>query len=76
MLERFEADWGNLERRLSIVPGKSALSELNRRLQQQLGVSIPPPQIISHLRSDEISEALRVILVDLDTFAGSGPTDH
>jgi len=76
MLERFEADWGNLERRLSIVPGKSALSELNRRLRQQLGVSITPPQIISHLRSDEISEALRVILVDLDTFAGSGPTDH
>jgi energy-coupling factor transporter ATP-binding protein EcfA2 len=65
--------WGDLSRRLMIVPGKQVLSAFNAKLQARETISITPPQIIRHMRAEEVGEDLAKILRGLEIFAsGSG----
>jgi hypothetical protein len=64
-----DCDWGILERRMIIVPGKQLLAALNSRLQQNLGISITPAQIIRHISRESVPTDLTDVLADLDEFA-------
>lgn len=69
--DAFEPVWADLPRRLRIVPGKQALSELNALLGREFAVSITAAQVISHLRPDHLPDDLRAVLADLDRFAST-----
>jgi hypothetical protein len=64
-----DREWQDASRRLLIAPGKQVLSAINKRLQDKFAVSVTSTQIIRNLRSDEIPEDLRKILLDLNNFA-------
>ncbi len=64
-----DRDWGTLEGRMAVVPGKQLLAMLNSRLQQNLGISITPTQIIRHISRETIPSDLTDVLSDLDEFA-------
>lgn len=67
----FDAHWDDEIARLRIAPGKATLSALNGRLEKDYGISITGAQIISHLRSTDLSPELQAILADLNSFARS-----
>jgi hypothetical protein len=64
-----DLQWGDLARRLRIVPGKLVLSAFNTRLQALEKVSVTPAQIIRHMRVEEVCEDLVETLRGLETFA-------
>lgn len=64
-----EGRWKTLSGRLMIIPGKTAMTAINRKLTEQFGVSITSAQIIAQMRITEISQDLREILVALETFS-------
>lgn len=69
----FEAAWRNPERRLALVPGKKALSALNRILQREARVSISAAQIIERMKKRSIPEDLRQTLETIDRFVSGSP---
>ncbi|MCK4599818.1 AAA family ATPase [Candidatus Bipolaricaulota bacterium] len=68
-LEEFDEEWGDEARRIEMIPGKDALSMLNRSLQPKYGVSITPTAIIDSMHSDEIPDSVRELMLKLSEFS-------
>lgn len=68
-LKKFEADWGDIGKRLKLVPGKQVLSALNKSLHDLYKVSITSTQIINHMTLTDIPNDLMSILSDFNTMA-------
>lgn len=68
LLEEFEEVWGNLGRRLEIVPGKDILSNLNKYLQDRYKVTLSAAAIISAMRPEEVPDEIRNLIEKLDNF--------
>jgi predicted ATP-dependent endonuclease of OLD family len=69
----FEDMWKDLERRLTIVPGKEVLSKLRNLIQSDYGVSLTDARIIDAMHRDEIPFDLQILLSKLDEFRESAP---
>ena len=69
LLASFDRDWGDLCRRLEIVPGKEILSRLNSFLQATYDVTVTPALIIDSMTPQEIPDEMRGIVLDLQAFA-------
>ena len=70
-LQWFETKWSCLDTRAHLVPGKSALSTLNRRLQERHGINLTHTMIVNAMAARDIPQDLREILEAFDQFAGS-----
>jgi hypothetical protein len=68
-LKEFGECWQTFESRMSVIPGKEALSSLNQRLQQECKISITPTGIIDAMKPDEVPTEMRSLIVGIDLFA-------
>lgn len=68
LLEDFDNIWSCLSSRLKIVPGKDILSQLNNYLQEKCSVTLSPGVIIAEMTIDEVSQDIRALIGQLDSF--------
>lgn len=68
-LNEFNASWPDFESRLSLVPGKDAMSYLNQHFQSEYSIAITPSAVIDAMRTDEIPDEIRQLIGILDRFA-------
>lgn len=64
-----DKEWIDRDARLSLIPGKDALSELNQKIQDELGVNITPAGIVEAMTLDEIPAAMKALIDTLEDFA-------
>ena len=69
MLSEFDDKWKVPESRWSMIPGKNALSFINRCLQEDYSVSVTPTGIIGAMHVDEIPAEMRGLVESLGEFA-------
>ncbi|MDD1516295.1 MULTISPECIES: ATP-dependent nuclease [Bradyrhizobium] len=69
ILDEFEAIWNSPGSRLTIIPGKDALSAVNAYLQGKYGINITATAIVDAMTSDEIPEGMKILIADLSAFA-------
>ena len=72
LLEEFEQIWGDLSKRLKVVPGKEILSQLNKHLQGRYKVTLTPASIIKAMLADEIPEEIVELIRKLEDFRLQG----
>ena len=70
-LNDFEQDWSDTPSRLSIIPGKNALSAINQNLQNQYGVNVTNTAIIDAMLIDEIPHEMNELISSLSSFVVS-----
>lgn len=70
-LHEFEETWSNHGSRIAMIPGKDAFSDLNRRLNDSLKVSITPTLVIDVMKKDEIPADIRKLVEEIANFASS-----
>jgi len=70
-LKCFHQRWGIDGQYLGMIPGKEALSHLNRNLQNEMGVSITPTSIIDAMPLCDVPEEMRVLISMIAKFAES-----
>jgi len=63
---RFERIWGYCKFRIAMVPGKLALSSLNRHVRRKYGVNISASYIIGHTARNEVATDLINLLRELE----------
>jgi hypothetical protein len=68
-LREFGQIWQTFAARMSIVPGKDALSAINQQLQQIHGVSLTPTAIIDAMKLDEVPTEIQGLIQSIDQFA-------
>lgn len=74
-LEAFEVAWATEGARLSAIPGKEALSVLNRAFQELYGITVTPTSIIDAMRAEEVPREMISLLELLTEFVGTRPND-
>lgn len=72
-LKEFGQLWTDGHSQLRIIPGKDAMSTINRSLQERYGVSVTPTAIIDAMRTDEIPKEMRDLIDSLSIFASTRP---
>jgi hypothetical protein len=68
ILREFEDRWSDFQSRMEMVPGKSVLSELNKRLQERYAIALTPAFIIRHFRPEEIPGEMLSLVQSIDEF--------
>lgn len=68
ILKDFEKNWSDLDQRFKMIPGKDFISTLNIFLQEKYSVSVTHGNIINYLQRSTISEELKILIDDIDTF--------
>ena len=68
-LAEFESRWKEEDIRLSVVPGKDAISRLNGHLQHQYGITVTLTGIIDAMTIDEVPNEVKSLIASLDSFA-------
>jgi hypothetical protein len=63
-LNEFEKRWGGAGAPLELVPGKEALTAINKHAQETDGVSVTPTAIIDAMQLNEVPQEM-VELIDL-----------
>lgn len=67
-IEEFEELWKDESKRWPLLPGKEALAFINRKLQEEYGVSITPTAVIEAMEAGEVPEGVRAVLREIHTF--------
>jgi len=70
-IQEIDKQWKDLNYRINMVPGKDAISSINKKLQDSYGISITYPLLVKHMRAAEVPEELRNILESFNNFANS-----
>lgn len=70
-IEAFEKEWVADDGVFGLVPGKSALSAINKELQENCSINITPSVVISAMREEEIPAEMQSLIADLNVFARS-----
>jgi hypothetical protein len=71
-LKEFEHEWKNPPACLDLVPGKEALSAINRHLQGKYEISVTPTGIIDAMGREEIPEEMKRLVDTLEIFGNLG----
>ncbi len=71
-LRELEQNWSNTISKLSIIPGKNALSAINQKLQNQYSVNVTSTAIIDAMLIEEIPHEMKGLIESLSNFI----TDH
>ena len=69
LMEEYDHCWGDIEKRLRMVPGKETLGALNAYLQDTCGITISPTLIVDSFNSDEIDEEMTGLIALIDDFS-------
>lgn len=72
VLNEFDKLWMSSASRISILPGKEALSAVNRHLQDNYAVNITSTSIVDAMKVDEIPDELIGLIEKLGSFASAG----
>jgi energy-coupling factor transporter ATP-binding protein EcfA2 len=67
-VEAFDRRWSDPMTRFKMIPGKDALSYINRALQEKVGVSVTPTSIIEAMRIEEVNEEAKSLMESLERF--------
>lgn len=65
----FDSRWSQANTRRRMIPGKDALSQINRDLQEALKVSVTPSAIVSAMTADEIPKEMKNLINDIEVFS-------
>ncbi len=68
-LNSFNQLWDKPKTRLGLIPGKEALSTINRYSQETYGVSVTPTAIIDAMKLDEIPSEMQELIDKLAAFS-------
>ena len=68
LIEQFDKSWNSLPERLSIIPGKELMAELNTYFQEHYKVSLTAKFIINEMRSGEVPQEIVKLIQELDDF--------
>lgn len=68
-IEEFDARWSDANGRLNMVPGKDALAEVNKVLQERYKISLTPTAIVDAMRLAEVPEEMQELIQMLTTFS-------
>ena len=68
-IEWFNSEWGELESRMSLVPGKQVLSLFREEVQRMHGISLSDFKIIDSIRQSEVPSDLVKLVKGLDRFS-------
>lgn len=69
VLDDVDRRWADPLVRLQMIPGKEALSQVNKALQERFGVSVTANAIVDAMRAAEVPKELFSVLERLDRFA-------
>lgn len=65
---RIRTKMESFEELVKLVPGKWVLSNLNTKMQRELGVSFTPNEIIKFMKNEEIPEEVISVLKEIEQF--------
>jgi len=68
LMKEFEDKWNNLEKRISMVPGKKVFAKLNTYLQEKYQITITLSQLIDCFNVNEVPADLFELIENLDNF--------
>lgn len=68
VMQQFEGTWSNLDRRLTIVPGKSVLKALRDSVQADVGINLTLIQIVDEFRPKEVPPDMIALVNSLEAF--------
>jgi hypothetical protein len=71
-LKRFDQRWQVLPSRLTLVPGKEALTRLNQLLRDSYGVNLTPASILTSMTKQEVPQDMMKLLTLLEQFRKTG----
>lgn len=71
VLDEVDQRWLSPLSRLQMIPGKDAISHVNKQLQERYHISITSNAIVDSMRVVELPEELSGVLRQLDAFASS-----
>ncbi|CAM3182288.1 ATPase AAA-type core domain-containing protein [Sphingomonas antarctica] len=71
ILDEIEASWNSNANIFAMIPGKDALSEVNRVLQDKYNVNVTPNSIVDAMRRDEVPQEMVDLIEKLDLFAAA-----
>jgi hypothetical protein len=72
-LNEYEKHWARLGAPLDLIPGKEALTEVNRRSQEEYGVSVTASAIIDAMATNEIPQEMVELIGLLMRFSSESP---
>lgn len=70
-LNSFQQRWEIERQFLGMIPGKEALSYLNKKLQEEMGISVTPTSIIDAMPLADVPEEMRELISKIAEFAES-----
>ena len=73
MIEWFTKEWSHLDTRACIAPGKRALAEFRRLVQEAYSISLSDHRIISGFTRADLPSDLKGMLFDLEAFRQTEP---
>ena len=71
VLSDIESKWMVPKERVKLLPGKEALSEINKYLQSQYKINVTPTSILDSIKTDEIQDEIRSLIERINKFAKS-----
>lgn len=70
-IEDFERVWADPELRLNVIPGKEAISEINKHFQQHYKVTVTATSIVDAMRTGEVPSEMSALVQMLSDFASA-----
>ncbi len=67
-IPEFDKIWEDF---LNVIPGKEAVSALNKHIQETYGVNVTPTLIIESMCTDEVPKEMKEVIAEIDKFASS-----
>ncbi len=74
LMAEFDKLWSDIEKRMTLVPGKNALAMLNDYLQKKFDITISPSLIIDSFRANQVPDEMVELIEDLEKFRNA-PTE-
>lgn len=68
LMEEYDAEWIDLDKRLRLVPGKETFAALNTYLQEHLGVTLTSTVVIDSFKKENIDPELIDLFETIDKF--------
>ena len=72
-LTEFEGKWSDSTGKLSLIPGKDAIADVNQALQARYGISVTPTAIVDAMSTDEIAKQVKRLVPSLESFGKIRP---
>ena len=73
-LATFEKQWAEPATRLTMIPGKDAISSINKQLRDKYGINVTESAIIDVMRPTEIPAEMKALIQMLSEFSAKRPS--